>query len=194
MSKYSFGSSEREILPNILGLKDPEEIDKAEFEGFLFAEISLSDELSKNTKFDVEYIKNIHFQALHHLYGFAGKYRNVNMSKGGFTFPAAQFLPSSMNSFQNEILQKLPDSYDKQDTLIEDLATVHAELLFIHPFRDGNGRTARLLANLMARKQGIESLNFDKISDEVFPRYVSAVQSAASKDYRPMVEVMKLVF
>jgi cell filamentation protein len=99
-----------------------------------------------------------------------------------------------MDLFDAEILNNLPDSYSTDENFIRDIATVHAELLFIHPFREGNGRTARLLANLMAHKQGYESLNFTKINESVLPEYISAVQAAAKKDYEPMVKIIELVF
>ena len=34
------------------------------------------------------------------------------------------------------------------------IAMVHTELLLIHPFRDGNGRLARWLADIMAAQAG----------------------------------------
>ena len=194
MSKYSINPDEDEILPNLLNTKDKEVIEKAEFEGFLFAELLLSRTLTSETKFNEAYIQNIHFQALQEVYSFAGQYRTVNISKGGFFFPAAQFLNKSMELFEVEILNNLPDTYSTNENLIRDIATVHAELLFIHPFREGNGRTARLLANLMAHKQGIDSLNFEKIDESVFPDYVRAVQAAAIKNYEPMVKIIGLVF
>lgn len=194
MNKYSIDPNEDEILPNLLNLKDKDAIDIAEFEGFLYAELLMSKSLSIKTKFDCGYIKKIHFEALNNLYLFAGKYRTVNLSKGDFTFPAARFLPQSMDALENEILQKLPNNYGNTKNLIKDIAIVHAELLFIHPFREGNGRTARMLANLMARKQGHEGLNFEKIDEKVFLEYVTAVQMAAKKNYEPMIEIIELVF
>jgi len=74
--------------------------------------------------------------ALGNVYEFAGKYREVNMSKGGFPFAAARFLSQSMQAFEQEILSKLPHKYKNQEKFIEDLAIVHGELLFIHPFRE----------------------------------------------------------
>lgn len=69
-----------------------------------------------------------------------------------------------------------------------------SELLLIHPFREGNGRTARILANLMSRKQGYESLLFDKVGEREFEFYVSAVQMAAKKDYKKMEEFITSIF
>ena len=109
--KYQIPNSQNEILPNLLGLIKLEDITLSEFEGFLKAEIILSENLSARTKFSVKYILKTHQIALGHLYSFAGKYREVNISKGGFPFASARFLPGTMESFENEILSKLPNKY-----------------------------------------------------------------------------------
>lgn len=192
--KYQTPNDQSEFLPNLLNLKSVEEVALSEFEGFLKAEIVLTEKLSARTKFDVKYILQIHKLALGHLYAFAGKYRDVNLSKGGFPFAAARFLPETMEAFDKDILSGLENEYQDRSELIRDIAVVHAELLFIHPFREGNGRTARILANLMARKQGFGSLMFDKVGEKEFETYVEAVQKAASKDYRKMEEFITLIF
>lgn len=194
MNKYDIPFDESEILPNKLNLTRKEDIDNAEFEGFLFAELFLTEKLNSKTKFNENYIQKIHKLALRELYTFAGKYRTVNMSKGGFLFPTAQFIPQSMSLFDKEILSLLPNKYDNEETLISDIAKVHGELLFIHPFREGNGRTSRILANLMARKQGKKGLNFERIEGKAFEEYVNAVQKVADKDYEPMNKIIKLIF
>ena len=196
MSKYSVNPNEEEILPNLLNSNSLREIQEAEFEGFLYAELLLTTQLTEKTKFDVDYIKNIHFLALKDVYAFAGNFRTVNISKQGFMFPAARFSDQSMQEFQTEILNKLLNEYVKLDSVlfIEDLARVHAELLYIHPFREGNGRTARVLLNLMLRKNGWEPLDFSKMNEELFQQYVIAVQSSAMKNYEPMKKVIEQLF
>lgn len=196
MSKYSVNPNEEEILPNLLNSNSLREIQEAEFEGFLYAELLLTTQLTDKTKFDVDYIKNIHFLALKDVYAFAGNFRTVNISKQGFMFPTARFLDQSMQEFQTEILNKLLNEYVKLDSVlfIEDLARVHAELLYIHPFREGNGRTARVLLNLMLRKNGWEPLDFSKMNEELFQQYVIAVQSSAMKNYEPMKKVIEQLF
>ena len=111
----------------------------------------------------------------------------------------AQFLPTIMISFENDILSKLSASYTSNDQLIHDMAVVHAELLFIHPFREGNGRTARLLANLMCRKQGFNAPHWEKIEPNKeatipFTDYVVAVQQAADQNYEPMKRIIASIF
>jgi len=192
--KYDLPNDQGEILPNKLGLVSPRELAEAEFEGFLSAEIQLTERLSSKTRFNSAYICNIHKLALGSIYGFAGKYRTVNMSKGGFPFPAAMYLEQTMLSFEEEILLKLPAKYGDAESLIKDIAIVHAELLFIHPFREGNGRTARVLANLMARRQGYNSLDFSEIAGKKFQEYVFAIQMAADKNYVGMINFIGRIF
>lgn len=187
MSRYITNENEQEILPNLSGFTTRDEIAEAEFEGFLMAEIILTEQLTLQTKFDCKYIQNIHKLALRELYSFAGKYRTVNMSKGGFLFPTARFIPESMVNLEKQILHRLPDLYTDKELLVRDVSLVHGELLFIHPFREGNGRTARILANLMVRKQGYNGLRFEKIN---FEEYIIAVQKVSEQNYSPMERII----
>lgn len=177
--KTSSSQEEKEVLDNLMNITDIKEIERQEAMGFIKANLFLLQSLSKETQFDIDYILDIHKKSLGHLYSFAGKLRDVDMSKGGFAFPSAMHLQNSMKMFYKDILSKLKNSYSSKEEFIEDVAMVHAELLFIHPFREGNGRTARLLANLMCHKAGYGSLAFEKLdNDEMFKKYIVAVQQA----------------
>lgn len=192
MAKYRASKNESETLLNLLGLRDAAAIGLAEFEGFLRADILLSEALTPTTSFGLKYLLEMHRLALGHLYDFAGHYREVNISKGGFTFPAARFLPNSMQQFEQDWLCKpLPTDHD---VLLDHVGAVHGELLFIHPFREGNGRTARLLANLMLEQQGYERLRWELIDQAAFPRYVAAVQQSGLGNYAPMQALIQTLY
>ena len=193
-NKYRVLSEEGEVLPNLLGLTSLEEIEFAETEELLFAEISIIENLSNETVFDLDYIYKIHKLGFERLYSFAGKLRTVNISKNGFLFPSAEFLSLAMDNFQNQILSQLPNTYQDENKLITDIAIVHAELLFIHPFREGNGRVARILSNAMAQKEGFEPLKFERITDQKKDEYIWAVQKAADKEYSPMEKIISFIF
>jgi cell filamentation protein len=192
--KYRVSKDEDEILPNKLHLINKEEIEQAELEGFLYAYKILFNELDENTKFDMKYILRMHKLALEHLYSFAGKPRTVNISKGGFMFPPAKFLEQALVEFEKNVLNKLSNQYDSEEVLIKDIAKVHAELLFIHPFREGNGRTSRLLANLMAAKAGHKLLELENFRKEKFDDYVKAIRNAAAGDYMLMEKIIRSLF
>jgi len=86
MDRYISSPGESELLPNLLNLNNPEDIEKSEFEGFLFAELTLTEELSARTKFNLKYLKRIHKLSLGHLYSFAGKYRLLICQKEDLCF------------------------------------------------------------------------------------------------------------
>lgn len=189
--KYHTPKSEDEILPNKFGLTDPEKIAEEEYRGFLRAEIKFESELDDISQFNWELLSSIHKTAFSHLYEFAGQLRQVNISKGGFMFPAAKFLPTAVEEFEIEFLKPLTDSFEDYEELIKHVAPLHAEFLFIHPFREGNGRTARLFVDLIAMKNGFERFNFEKITEKSMPEYIAAVQAAPDKNYEPMIQLFR---
>lgn len=113
--KYDSPNNQNEISPNLLNLKTSDEVAMSEFEGFLKAEIQLTESLTGRTRFNISYILKMHKISLGHLYSFAGKYRDVNISKGGFAFPASRFLPETMLEFETKILSKLPNKYNDKE-------------------------------------------------------------------------------
>ncbi len=89
------------------------------------------------------------------IYEWAGSYRSVDMSKDGFAWPPAFRVRENMARFEEEILSKrTPCRPGQWERISEDLAVVHSEILLIHPFREGNGRLARWVADLMALRAG----------------------------------------
>ncbi|MCU4156915.1 Fic family protein [Carboxylicivirga sp. A043] len=187
-------NGQHDVLPNLLGISSIDAIHKVEFEGFLKAQYQLLEELTTKTQFDFSYIQRIHQLSLNKVYDFAGQFRTVNMTKGGFLFPTAKFLPRICHEFDEKIMHHLPNYYEDKKALIKDIAKVHAELLFIHPFREANGRVARILANMMAVKQGYDFLGFYKITQRQFKEYIIAVQAAADHNYQPMTDIIAAIF
>lgn len=153
--------------------------------------IKFESELDHITTFDWNVLSAIHETAFGHIYNFAGNLRTVNMSKGGFTFPTAKFLPEIIEEFEKGFLSEVPEQISNYEELIQFIAPIHAELLFIHPFREGNGRTIRLYSDLMAQKMRFGKFNFEEITDDHMPEYIRAVQSAAEKNYTPMIELFR---
>jgi len=109
-------------------------------------------------------------------------------------FPPALALDNALKEMEDTILKELPSTFKSKSELIKYVALVHAELLFIHPFREGNGRTARLLANLMVAKAGYKLLDLENFSKIKFDDYVIAVKMAANKNYKPMEKIIGSLF
>ncbi len=187
IDKYTVPDNEveGEVLPNLSNFTLTEEIAESEFLGFVHAQQKAIDELSDDTIFDLFYLYKLHKSALGHLYSFAGKLRTVNMSKGNFTFPPASFLAQVMSDFENEFLNQLKGIPNDEEVLLTDLARMHAELLFIHPFREGNGRTIRMFTNMVYMSKTGKELDF-KILENNIEEYIAAVQQAGQKEYSLM--------
>lgn len=82
-----------------------------------------------------------------------------------------------------------PCIFDSRQDVIAALAIVHTELILIHPFREGNGRLARLLATLMALQAGLPPLDFSGFEQERQEEYFTAVRYGLNRDYKPMEKV-----
>ncbi|KAF7231954.1 hypothetical protein EG68_07295 [Paragonimus skrjabini miyazakii] len=67
---------------------------------------------------------------------------------------------------------------------IEVAALIHWKLVYIHPFYDGNGRTARLLMNLILMRAGLPPAII-KVEDR--PAYYEHLKTANDGDVRPFV-------
>ena len=188
---YEMGS---DVLKNKIGITDSLIAAEQETIGFIKAEVVFSKKLTKKTKFNSVYIQKIHRTALSHLYEFAGKYRDVNLSKTGHHFLPFPFIQMGMNYLDTEFLSKLPSDYEDSKKLIEDIAIVHCELIHIHPFREGNGRTARIFADLMASRAGYPSLNLNKFREDYYQKYVDALNKGDEKEYTAMIEIIGNLF
>lgn len=141
-------------------------------------------------RFTAADIREIHESWLGKIYEWAGEYRQVNVSKGEFPFAAANRVPSLMEEFERDVLARhTPCNFKERADIIRALAETHVELVLIHPFREGNGRVARVLSTLMALQAGLPLLDFSLIAGERKQAYFAAVQAGLDKNYRPMEQL-----
>jgi cell filamentation protein len=91
-----------------------------------------------------------------------------------------------MEEFEAGCLSRYTPLLSSQRDLALALAETHTELLIIHPFREGNGRIARLLAKLMAVGAGIELSGFDALVEHRREEYFAAVRAGLDRNYNPM--------
>ncbi|MFT3779933.1 MAG: Fic family protein [Ottowia sp.] len=91
-----------------------------------------------------------------------------------------------MDQWERKYLRQWTPCHDLNDAaLIEAIAVTHVELILIHPFREGNGRLARLLADVMAVQSGGEPLDYS--SWEVHKaEYIGAIHQGMAMNYEPM--------
>lgn len=112
----------------------------------------------------------------------AGKYRNVQvMIKGSAHHPPPPFLVPK----QMEELFYWYTSNKKQLHPVVLAAEMHERLVTIHPFIDGNGRTSRLIMNLILLKHGyvIANIKGDTKSRMAYYHSLETVQTGGSKSH-----------
>ena len=174
------------VLRNLLGITDPEEMEEAESVALVEATVRVIEAERPQNPFTAEDVRYLHRLWLGGIYGWAGEYRQVNMEKDGFTFAVAMHIPTLMQAYErNELATYTPCRPASVATHARALAVTHAELVLIHPFREGNGRCARLLALAMSLQAGYSELDFGPM-DEDADAYVGAIHASLTKDYGPM--------
>lgn len=187
-------ASRGRVLRNKLGIHRLREIQAVESAALEKAQERLLERFSGTHRFATEDVCGIHRLWLGDIYDWAGAYRGVNISKGGLMFAAAGLVPQLMAGFeQGELRECTPCQGMSADALAVALARTHAELILIHPFREGNGRCARLLAWLMALQAGLPPLDFRPLAGRGRPAYFAAIRAAFAKDYRPLEARFKVV-
>lgn len=192
-AQFEPGSRKR-VLKNLLGIRLKREMDALEAVKLAEATDYAIHHISAEHRFTAQDVCALHRQWLDKIYPWAGEYRQVNISKGGFTFAMAAQVPRLMEEFEREILARYtPCTFSDTDEIIEALAVTHCELVLIHPFREGNGRLARLLATLMALQAGLPLLDFSGVRGKTRDAYFAAVQAGMGRDYAPMEIIFRTV-
>ncbi len=188
-AQYQPGSKGR-VLLNKLGIIDPDEMDAVELDLLFQLYDVVFETVEVDQSITVADIVEWHRKWLANVYAWAGQERSVNMAKGDFHFASAQQIPFLLKELDNKYLSRYTPCHLMDDEgLIEAIAVVHVEFILIHPFREGNGRLARLLANVMAVQAGMPELDFTSW-DAKKERYFLAIQAGIHCNYNPM---MKLV-
>jgi cell filamentation protein len=193
-------------LRNHQGITDPAEAERVETR--LLA-VAYADSLTLpiTVKLSQDFICSMHYSWLGDFYLMAGKYRTVNIMKGDIPFCSHHYIKSHMEELEGILLAHYHACFDSasdprgspiiapglQDSgsnfpvrsvqdIAHSVALVHAELLLIHPFRDGNGRIGRWLADLMVLQAGYAAPAYDLSIPEKRSEYYSAMQLAFKRD------------
>lgn len=185
-AQFEPGSRGR-VLRNLRGIKSSRKMDEAETLALKEAMDEFVSAFDEGHRFTSEEICGMHRRWLGGIYAWAGEYRHVNVSKDGFPFAAASRVPALMADYNRNVLAKLtPCRRAGTEDVAAALAQSHVELVLIHPFREGNGRIARVLATLMALQAHLPPLDFSDITGRRRTRYFAAVQAGMDRNYRPM--------
>lgn len=158
------------MLENKLGLTSSAELARMEEQlskkkAVLLFEKGILDSLPAG-KFST--LQAIHRYLFEDIYEFAGEIRKVNMAKGNFRFAPLMYLDAAL-----ENIDKMPQS--DFDEIIEK----YVEMNIAHPFREGNGRSARIWLDHMLKQEIGKVIDWSKVDKE---DYLLAMERSLVKD------------
>lgn len=174
------------VLRNLVGITSPNDMEALELQLLLelYDEVLLQN--LPDRPLTVADLKHWHRLWLGNVYAWAGQERSVNLGKGGFQFATAGLLPGLLRNFERQCLATwTPCGKLAPDEVAHAIAVTHVELILIHPFREGNGRLSRLLADVMAVQAGHEPLDYSSWEQNK-AAYIGAIHAGISGNYGPM--------
>jgi cell filamentation protein len=178
--------AEEGVFKNKLGIKTREMIEAAERTCLEEAAMSVFKRSDFLEQICTEMIKELHFLIFGSLYHWAGEYRSVelHLPHTDLYFCPSMYIVESLKRFDNDLRNYLiPNSHVE---FVVEASKHHAELVIIHPFRDGNGRTARLFTDYMALQAGFKPFDWQVLLKER-EKYYKSIQTAYSdRNYEPL--------
>ena len=158
------------MLENKLGLTSSAELAREEEriskkKAAMLFENHILDNL-KSGKFST--LQTIHKYLFEDIYDFAGEIRTVNMAKGNFRFAPLMYIESALKN-----IDEMPQS--NFDEIIEK----YVEMNIAHPFREGNGRSARIWLDHMLKTEIGKVIDWSKVDKE---DYLLAMERSPIRD------------
>ena len=113
-------------------------------------------------------LKAIHKYLFEEIYHFAGELRTVNIAKGNFRFAPLMYLEAALSG-----IDKMPQS------TFDEIVEKYVEMNVAHPFREGNGRSARIWLDCIFKKEIGKVVDWSKVDKE---DYLLAMERSPIKD------------
>ncbi|OZV13478.1 cell filamentation protein Fic [Tissierella sp. P1] len=184
-SRYCYPNSF--VLRNKLNITNREELDVVErkITSLRMAEISKK---PVRGNFDLKHLQDIHRHIFKDIYEWAGELRTVNISKGN-TFYNQMYISDGFKDIFSKLRKEKFLIGTVQEDIAGKLAYYLSEINVIHPFREGNGRTQRIMIEYLAQVAGYD-VDFYNISQT---EMVEASVASFNCDYIKMIEIFKKI-
>lgn len=183
------------ILLNFAGCLNLEEIHRREDEGVARAMELVASLLEREAPVALTsaLVQQLHTELMGAIYPFAGQWRTVSLHKGDgptkWPLPPSGIAPL-MELLERDLFSRSPFVSDDDDEVFGFVAEVMGEMLALHPFREGNGRTAFIVGNLVLMQNDMLPLDvYDRHADEA--RYFAACEDARiHTSYAPLAKLI----
>lgn len=183
------------LLLNFAGCLDQEEIHRREDEGVARAMELIASYLDRvePVALTTTVVQQVHTELMGAIYPFAGQWRQVGLTKGSgpekWPLPPGGIEPQ-MAVMERDVFSRSPLVSDDDGKVFEFVAEVMGEFIAIHPFREGNGRTAFIVGNLLLMQNDMLPLDvYDRHTDQ--DRYYAACEDVrVHKNYAPLAKLI----
>jgi cell filamentation protein len=180
-----------DVLRNKQGITDETILTNAEREITSLRLLMIRDMQSMG-RFDLDHLCSIHRFIFSDIYEWAGELRRGEfLSKGNSIFCRGQYLVTNANNMFAQLTQENYLKNNAKARFIERLAFYMGEVNALHPFREGNGRTAREFFRQLSFNADY-ILDFGSVDKE---QLLIADIDAFNGKYQPLVEILdKILF
>lgn len=139
-----------------------------------------------NGKFDLAHLQAIHRHLFRDIYDWAGEIRTVEISKGTQQFQFRQFIPTGMADVHHRLTRARFLVGLKRDEYAREAAVIVGDINYIHPFREGNGRTQMQYLKLLS-EQAKHPVDLARIDSS---RWIEASMVSHAADYSLMATLI----
>ena len=161
-------------LINKFDIRDEEKLAEIEAQ-ITFAKAVMLEDSPVEGNFDFDHFKKIHAFLLCDLYEWAGKIRTVDISKKRTKFLDAASIDDIATKCFSRVINGYFDNLSMNE-FAKRIAEFYNDVNFIHPFREGNGRTQRIYFTQLIRHYGYD-INFSDVdTDELMIATIQASQ------------------
>lgn len=151
----------------------------------------------KKAKITSKLIQDIHKKGFGFIFpDWAGKFRTVDVTVGEYEPPHFSKIHELIKNLCDDLeerLKHIPLPENEEQFLAEIislLAWFQHRFVWIHPFRDYNGRVARLLTNLLVLNLGLPVLEIKAETGADRQRYIKAMKAADKNDYSKLEKLI----
>jgi cell filamentation protein len=151
------------VLRNRYNIRNQRELDAVERE-FVAQRLT---EPAPAGKFDLFHLRSIHRHLFQDVYAWAGEIRTVEISKDGSQFQFRRFIETGMADVHRRLVQRNFLEGLEADAFAREAGQILGDVNYVHPLREGNGRTQLLYIKQLAG-QANHSLDLARIGKDAW--------------------------
>lgn len=178
-----------DVLKNLAGIRDGDGASRFERRMTLLRRRDLETD-PVDGSFDLAHLQEIHRRLYQDVWDWAGELRTVVITKGSSTFLHPSRIQIAYGTVHDFLLRSdlINDPNISDSDFVVQMADLLEQINYVHPFREGNGRTQRAYLDQIAELSGrtLSWRNVGRIENE--RASIRAFNEGSGKPFRPLIE------